>query len=226
MHRVKAKTDAEKDKKQSIQSQKRTISEDKLSKPTARRRSSQRGINPTLPLSPTAISPRAPVPILSTTTESPTNTFTPVHNSAQSFTPQSGSGSSPGTSELIYPFSLTTQGIYTPFGNSPPLFPVGAAGQAPVTQAEMMDVNRDDDSGHFWQSLFGPPGSSLQPPQAFSGFVQPFVAQGVSPERATGEFRDPNDVDMGETAGLDDVDTGLVDWGDFIAQCSQVWVTE
>jgi hypothetical protein len=225
MHRVKAKTEAEKDKKQSISTQKRNISEDKLSKPTARRRSSQRTTTSTLPLSPTAISPRAPVPILTTAIESPTNAFTPVHTSTQSFTPQSGSGSSPGTSELIYPFSLTTQGIYTPFGNSPPLFPVSAS-QAPVTQGEMMDVNRDDDSGQFWQSLFGPPGSSLQPPQAFLGFTQPFVAQEGSLERVTGEFREPHDVDMGETAGLDDVDTGLVDWGDFIAQCSQVWVTE
>ena len=53
----------------------------------------------------------------------------------------------------------------------------------------------------------------------------------TSPNRAPGEFRDPNDVniDMGmDSSGvnLDEIDTGLVDWGEFIAQCSQVWVTE
>jgi len=131
------------------------------------------------------------------------------------------------------------QGIYTPFGNSPPLFPV--AGQQSHVQLppEMMgDMTREDDgSGQFWQSLFGPPGSSIPPPSFGVGFPQPAFgnaqANNTSPGRATGEFRDPNDVniDMGgdNTAGgvnLDDIDNGLVDWGDFIAQCSQVWVTE
>jgi hypothetical protein len=221
MHRVKAKTDA--DKKEFIPGQKRSASDDKMSKPQQRRRSSQQGKLP-VPLSPTAISPRAPTLPLLAAQESPTNAFTPGVHTSQSFTPQSGSTSSPGGSELIYPFSLTQQGIYTPFGNSPPLFPV--AGQQQPVQNEMMDVTRDDDSGQFWQSLFGPPGSSLQPPLYTQGFAAPF--QGQSPGRATGEFRDPNDVGIDITEGgevnLDDA--GLVDWGDFIAQCSQVWVTE
>jgi hypothetical protein len=132
------------------------------------------------------------------------------------------------------------QGIYTPFGNSPPLFPV--AGQHPHVQIlpEMMgDMTREDDgSGQFWQSLFGPPGSSIPTPSFGGGFPQPAFtnagANSTSPGRAMGgEFRDPNDVniEMGGDNGsagvnMEDIDTGLVDWGDFIAQCSQVWVTE
>jgi hypothetical protein len=34
------------------------------------------------------------------------------------------------------------------------------------------------------------------------------------------------DNTAGGGVNLDDIDNGLVDWGDFIAQCSQVWVTE
>jgi hypothetical protein len=133
----------------------------------------------------------------------------------------------------------TQQGIYTPFGNSPPLFPVASATQPHVSlPAEMLDMTRgeDDGSGQFWQSLFGPPGSSLPPPQYAHGFAQPGIGsannQGnTSPNRAPGEFRDPNDVNIdmgGDSSGvnLDEIDTGLVDWGEFIAQCSQVWVTE
>jgi hypothetical protein len=134
------------------------------------------------------------------------------------------------------------QGIYTPFGNSPPLFPV--AGQHPHVQLppEMMgDMAREDDgTGQFWQSLFGPPGSSIPPPSFGAGLPQPAFTNAAAnstspPVRAMGaEFRDPNDVniDMGgdNTTGggvnLDDIDNGLVDWGDFIAQCSQVWVSE
>src|ERR1700738_832421 len=136
MYRVKAKTDAEKDKTLSIVTQKRNASEDKtaMSKPSQhKRRSSQRtgSAGNTMPPSPTAISPHTTIQshsIHSTApTGSPTNAFTPVVNSSQSFTPQSGhsgSTSSPGGSEMIYPFSLGTHpGLYTPFGNSPPLFP-------------------------------------------------------------------------------------------------------
>jgi len=116
--------------------------------------------------------------------------------------------------------------------------------------ADMMDLNNnrssqeDDIAGHFWQSLFGPPGSSLPPnnySQSFSNaaFAPPLpqntnsFAEGTSsPSRTTREFRDPNDINMdsgGDVAAeptLDEMDNGLVDWGDFIAQCSQVWVTE
>jgi hypothetical protein len=131
----------------------------------------------------------------------------------------------------------TQQGIYTPFGNSPPLFPV--AGQQSLVQLppEMVDMNRgeDDGSGQFWQSLFGPPGSSLPPPQYTQSFAHPGLTsanQGnTSPTGPSGQFRDPNDINIdmsGDSAGvgLDEIDTGLVDWGEFIAQCSQVWVTE
>lgn len=247
MHRVKAKVEAEKDKKQTLAGQKRAAPDsDKssVSRPTQRRRSSQQkggsGSN-ALPPSPTAISPLTtthPMISASGATGSPTSTFTPAGvNGTRSFTPQSQSGSSPGGSELIYPFAMG-QGIYTPFGNSPPLFPVAGQHSHVQLPPEMMDMTREDDgSGQFWQSLFGPPGSSIPPP-SYNGFPQPAFgsAQGnsTSPSRATGEFRDPNDVNIdmgGETSSggavnLDDIDTGLVDWGDFIAQCSQVWVTE
>jgi hypothetical protein len=241
MHRVKAKVEAEKDKKLLTQGQKRSASDDKASasRPTQRRRGSQqRGGSGSAahPPSPTAISPLTTSHSILGPTGSPTSSFTPVGvNGTRSFTPQSQSGSSPGGSELIYPFAMGQQGIYTPFGNSPPLFPV-AGGQQVQLPAEIMDVTREDDgSGQFWQSLFGPPGSSLPPPQYSQGFTQPVFATALqnhtSPSRTTGEFRDPNDVniDMGgdSSAGnLDEIDTGLVDWGEFIAQCSQVWVTE
>jgi hypothetical protein len=138
---------------------------------------------------------------------------------------------------MIFPFAMgTQQGIYTPFGNSPPLFPVTGHTQQTHLPAEMMDMGREDDgSAHLWQSLFGPPGSSLPPSSYSQGFPQPVFPStqhgSTSPGRTTGEFRDPNDVtiDMGgESTGvnMDDLDAGLVDWGDFIAQCSQVWVTE
>lgn len=226
MHRVKAKTEAEKDKKQTIP-QKRMMTDDKMSKPQARRRSSLQ--RTAMPTSPTAISPHTThpsLPIIPGTT-SPTNTFTPIHTSAQSFTPQSASGSSPGGSELIYPFSLTTQGIYTPFGNSPPLFPVQTQHHVQLPNEITEPPRENDDSGQFWQSLFGPPGSSIQPPQHFGGIPQGFSGQGTS---GTGEFREPNNetgtgVEL-EGVNLDEIDNGLVDWGDFIAQCSQVWVTE
>jgi len=246
MHRVKSKVEAEKDKKHSLGNQKRAAVDDKssLSRLQQRRRLSQQkggsGAN-ALPPSPTTISALASsYPMLaSTATGSPTSAFTPTGlNGTRSFTPQSqsASGSSPGGSELIYPFAMS-QGIYTPFGNSPPLFPV--AGQQLHVQlpAEMMDVTSEDDgSGQFWHSAFGRPGSSILPAPYGAPFPQPVLgnAQGnnTSPSRATGEFRDPNDVniDMGGDSGmgvnLDEIDTGLVDWSDFIAQCSQVWVTE
>src|SRR5271154_995003 len=249
MHRVKAKVEAEKDKKQTVAGHKRAAPDDKSSisgRPPQRRRSSQKGSSGSnaLPPSPTAISPLTTShPMLSTTaaTGSPTSTFTPVGvNGTRSFTPQSGSGSSPSGTELIYPFAMG-QGIYTPFGNSPPLFPVAGQNSHVQLPPEMMgDMTREDDgTGQFWQSLFGPPGSSIPPPSFGAGFPQPAFTNATAnstspPGRATGaEFRDPNDVniDMGgdNTAGgvnLDDIDNGLVDWGDFIAQCSQVWVTE
>ena len=252
MHRVKAKVEAEKDKKQSVASQKRAAPDDKsnMSRPQLqRRRSSQqrRGSGPTptttLPPSPTAISPltsitnTASLPVLaSNPTGSPTSSFTPVSvNGTRSFTPQSQSGSSPG--EVIYPFTLG-QRIYTPFGNSPSLYPVGGQEQqqsAPLP-AEIVDVTDEDDgSGQFWQSFFGPSGSSLPPPTYNqSGFAQPFAStqqsggSNISPDHATGEFRDPNNVNIdtgGDVSGIN-WDDGLVDWSDFIAQCSQVWVTE
>src|SRR5271170_380599 len=216
MHRVKAKVEAEKDKKQTLAGQKRAAPDDKSpvsGRPPQRRRSSQQkggsGSN-ALPPSPTAISPFTTNHAMlsaSAATGSPTSTFTPAGvNGARSFTPQSQSGSSPSGTELIYPFAMG-QGIYTPFGNSPPLFPV--AGQQSHVQLppEMMgDMTREDDgSGQFWQSLFGPPGSSIPPPSFGVGFPQPAFTSGAasnpSPSgRATGgEFRDPNDVniDMG-----------------------------
>lgn len=251
MHRVKAKVEAEKDRKQTQQGQKRSASEEKLSRPQQRRRSSQQrgGSGSGAVTSPTPISPRttsAPtLPMLATggPTGSPTNSFNVSVNGTRSFTPQSQTGSSPGGSELVFPFAMgAQQGIYTPFGNSPPLFPVASGVQSHVSlPTEMMgEMNRgeDDGSGQFWQSLFGPPGSSLPPPQYTHGFAHPGMSsannQGnMSPNRITGEFRDPNDVniDMGgdsSTGGvnLDEIDNGLVDWGEFIAQCSQVWVTE
>jgi hypothetical protein len=249
MHRVKAKVEAEKDKKQLNPSHKRSATDEKsLNRPQQRRRSSQqRGGSGTaaIPTSPTAISPRTTnpsVPILgnsnSGVTGSPTNTFTPggVNGTNRSFTPQSQTGSSP-SSEMVFPFAMgTQQGIYTPFGNSPPLFPVAGQTQQGQLPAEILDMGRDDDgSSHLWRSLFGPPGSSLPPTSFSQGFSQPVVTstqQGnTSPGRATGEFRDPNDInmDMGEESSgvnLGDIDAGLVDWSDFIAQCSQVWVTE
>lgn len=136
---------------------------------------------------------------------------------------------------MVFPFAMgTQQGIYTPFGNSPPLFPVAGQSQQGQLPAEIMDMGRGDDT-HLWQSLFGPPGSSLPPAsysQGFSQHLDTSTHQGnSSPGRTAGEFRDPNDVDIdmgGESTGvnLGDIDAGLVDWSDFIAQCSQVWVTE
>src|SRR5271167_253712 len=113
MHRVKAKVEAEKWKKQSVPSQKRAASDDKSnmsrSQQQQRRRSSQQrsGSVPTpttLTRSPTAISPLtsitniASLPVLAgNPTASPTSSFTPVSvNGTRSFTPQSQSGSSPG----------------------------------------------------------------------------------------------------------------------------------
>jgi len=258
MHRVKAKVEAEKDKKQGVQPPKRAAPDEKaaaMGRPQQRRRlSTQRGGSgaSALPASPTAISPLATSSAShainannNTTTGSPSSSFTPVGGNGSSFTPQSQTGSSPGGSELIYPFALGQHGIYTPFGNSPPLFPVSNQQQNVQLPSEMLEVSREEEvSGQFWQSLFGPPGSLL-PPHQFSGqgFSQqqvPIMAaaaqNSTSPTRTTGEFRDPNDinVDMGGSAGdtsssglnLDEIDTGLVDWGEFIAQCSQVWVTE
>jgi hypothetical protein len=252
MYRVKAKVKTEKDKKQSVASQKRAAPEDKsnLSRPQQqqRRRSSQprggSGPSPTttLPRSPTAISPLTSIinttslPVLaSNPTSSPTSSFTPVSvNGTRSFTPQSQSGSSPG--EVIYPYTLG-RGMYNPFGNSSTLYPLGQQQQqSALLPAEMVDVpGEDNGSGQFWQSLFGPPRTSLPPPTYNqSGFAQPFAStqQGggsnISPDRATGEFRDPNVVNIdtgGDVSGLY-LDDELVDWSDFIAQCSQVWVTE
>jgi hypothetical protein len=245
MHRVKAKVEAEKDKKHAaLQGVKRATTDDKsTSRPQQRRHSSQKGPSgaSALPPSPSAISPltinAGSHPVLANqATGSPTNSFTPVGlNGTRSFTPQSQTTSSPAGSELIYPFNSMGPGIYTPFGNSPPLFPVVANPINVQLPPETIDVAREDEGpGQFWQSLFGPPGSSLPPPQYNLGLNQhPFSnSQGANTSsRQTGEFRDPNDVnmDVGEsTAGvnLDDIDNGLVDWGDFIAQCSQVWVTE
>ena len=249
MYRVKAKIAVENDKKQLVQGQKRAAPEEKLNAPRAqqRRRSSQQkgGSAPsTITPSPNTISPVTPnLPILTSSapTGSPPTTFTPTTaNGTQSFTPQSQSGSSPGGSELIYPFALGQQGLYTSFGNSPPLFPLALQQQQQVQfPADMVSHSREDDgTGPFWQSLFGPPGGSLPLPQHLQGFNQltfaPTQQQAtVSPNRTTGEFRDPNDLNLdfggdNETPGvkLDEIDGGLVDWGDFIAQCSQVWVTE
>ena len=244
MHRVKAKVEAENDKKQTMASQKRTATDDNspVSRPQQRRLfSQQRGGSGAaiLPPSPTAISPLTStnhsLPLLAgNPTVSPTSSFTPVGvNGTRSFTPQSQNESSPGGSELVYPFALGGQGIYTPFGNSPPFFPVAGQEHIPT---EIMDITKreDDGSGQLWQSIFGPPGSSLPPPQYSQGFAQPFAtAQGegnISLDGATGEFKDPNDVNIdwgGDPSSMGvDLDDGLVDWGDFIAQCSQVWVTE
>jgi len=245
MHRVKAKVEAEKDKKQTLAGQKRAATEDKSSvpRPQQRRRSSQQrgGSGPTP--SPTGISPLTStnhsLPLLaSNPTASPTSSFTPVGvNGTPSFTSQSQTGSSPSGSELIYPFAVGGQVVYTPFGNSPPLFPVAGQQRQVQLPVEMMDVTKreDDGSGQFWQALFGPPGSSLPPVQySQHGFAQPFataqVEGNISRDRAMGEFRDPNDVNIdlgGDSLSIGvDLDDGLVDWGDFIAQCSQVWVTE
>ena len=244
MNRVKDKIEAENDKKQTLANQKWTAPDHQPShsRPQQRRRSSQQkgGSGASgLPLSPSTISPTTSTyPILSAATGSPTSTFTPAGvNGTKSFTPQSQSGSSPGGSELIYPFAMG-QGMYTPFGNSPPLFSVSGQNSNMLLPSEMVDVTREDDgSGQFWQSLFGPSGNLIPPPSYGAAFPQPGFAsaQGNSMflGRATGEFRDPNDTNI-DTGGennstgvnLDDIDTGLVDWGDFIAQCSQVWVTE
>jgi hypothetical protein len=265
MHRVKSKIEAEKDKKQQTM---RRVAEDKSTRPAIhRRRPSQQpgsSASAAAPVSPASISPRmttnAPMSMLSGNgpTGSPTQSFTPiaVNGTNRSFTPQSQTGSSP-SSELVYPFTVIGglhQGLYTPFGNSPPLFPVPGGKQSqqpqPMTlSADMMDLNNhrssqeDDSTGHFWQSLFGPPGSSLPPnhySQSFSNavFVPPSMQNANSSiertsslNRITREFRDPNDVniDSGDVVAeptLDEMENGLVDWGDFIAQCSQVWVTE
>jgi hypothetical protein len=255
MHRVKSNIEEEKDKKQLAFRR----SDDKPVRPQLHRRrpSQQRGPSGAAPVSPSSISPRTttnpPVPLLPANgpTESPTQSFTPigVNGATRSFTPQSQTGSSP-SSERVYPFTTVgsmQQGLYTPFGNSPPLFPVpgGSASQQSQGQLglanDMMELSNraseDDTSGHFWQSLFGPPGSSLprhQYPQSLSSavFVLPQNNERTSPGRTTTEFRDPNDINMDGTgevtadAMLDEMDNGLVDWGDFIAQCSQVWVTE
>ena len=262
MHRVQAKIEAEKDKKQASTGQKRAGPDDKsgTNRTPQRRRSSQQragsGATGILLSSPTAISPLTagpPGPLhqllpngSSNVAGSPTATFTPANaNGTGSFTPQSGNSSSPGGPEFVYPFALTGQGIYTPFGNSPPLFPVAtqAAAHPMHIPAQLLDVKRgeDDNSGQFWQSLFGPSGSSLAPSQyQLQGLEQPFASsttttlqQGHSsgdgpPSPGQGEFKDPNDVNV-DFAGGDmsmNFDDGLVDWSDFIAQCSQVWVTE
>ena len=247
MHRVKANIEAEKDKRQNL---KRPASDDKsIPKPQQRRRSSQQRGNSgsaAIPVSPTAISPRNPSLSMhpgANPTGSPTNSFTPVNiNGTRSFTPQSQTGSSP-SSDLVFPFTTamgTQQGIYTPFGNSPPLFPVSGHSQMslPSDMVEMSSRHEDDGSGQFWQSLFGPPGISFPPHQYSQNFSSSVFNSGnqahsTSPNQTAGEFRDPNDVNMdirGESSGgtttLDEMDNGLVDWGDFIAQCSQVWVTE
>jgi hypothetical protein len=134
---------------------------------------------------------------------------------------------------LTYQLALG-QGIYTPFGNSPLIFP--GTGQTPPVQlpGEMVgDVtarSEDDSSGRFWHTFFVPPGSSLPPPTVQQeGFTQPFFGTNMSPGYATGGFRDPNNVDLnmiGDSFGIGNIEDGLVDWADFIAQCSQVWVTE
>jgi hypothetical protein len=243
MHRVRAKVEAEKDKKLNM---KRPASEDKsAARPPQRRRPSQQRGNSggnAAPVSPTAISPRTtsnPLSIMSNPTASPTNSFTPVGvNGKGSYTPQSQTGSSP-SSELVYPFTTamgTQQGLYTPFGNSPPLFPVqGQTGLSlPSDMLEVTKPHDDDGTGQFWQSLFGPPGSSLPPHQYSQNFSNSMFnhsnnQEKTSPSQTQGEFRDPNNMDLiGDSTGnsLEDMDSGLVDWGDFIAQCSQVWVTE
>jgi len=109
--------------------------------------------------------------------------------------------------------------------------------------AQVLDIKSGEDgnSGQFWHSLFGQSGSSLPAPQyPPQDFAQPFASsttmtlqQGYSSgdgrsSPGPGEFKDPNDVNV-ELAGGDmsmNFDDGLVDWSDFIAQCSQVWVTE
>jgi len=243
MHRVRAKIETEKDKRQNL---KRPAQDDKsVSRPQQRRRSSQQRVSSgNVALSPTAISPRTSantsLPMIqgNNPTGSPTNSFTPVVNGTQSFTPQSQTGSSP-SSELVYPFTTAMgmqQGLYTPFGNSPPLFPVSGQTAMPIPN-EIVEISKsqeDDGSGQFWQSLFGPPGSSLPPhqySQNFSNTVYSNNPSTTSPNQRQAEFRDPNDVNMdvsGDSTGgnLEEMDNGLVDWGDFIAQCSQVWVTE
>ena len=259
MHRVQAKIEAEKDKTQASTVQKRAGVDDKSApnRPPQRRRSSQQragsGATSTLPPSPTAISPLTaglpgpPHPLLpnggSNPAGIPTATFSAANmNGTGSFTPQSGSSSSPGGSELVYPFALTGQGIYTPFGNSPPLFPVAmqAAAHPVHIPAQLLDIKsgEDDNPGQFWQSLFGQTGSSFPAPQYPSqDFAQPFASSttmtlqqghssGDGPSSpGPGEFKDPNDINVGGDMSMN-FDDGLVDWSDFIAQCSQVWVTE
>jgi hypothetical protein len=243
MDRVKAKVEAEIDKRQTSGDRKRSQSNEKPSIVRRRRsRSPQKGEPGTiaLPPSPTAMSLTAstntilPIPTSNGATGSPTSVFTPAGvNGTPSFTSQSQTASSPGGPEYIYPVPMS-QGIYIPFGNSPPLFPVSGQHHQMQLAAEVMDVTRaNDGSGQYWQSLFRPSGNPLPPPQYAQAMAHPALApiqQGnLSPGGTTVEFRDPNDhIDMEDPAGinLDEIDSELVDWGDFIAQCSQVWVTE
>lgn len=243
MNRVKKKVEAEIDKKQTLAGQKRSPSIEKLSTVRRRRsRSQQRGGSgaTALPPSPTVMSLAStnttlPIPTSGGPTGSPTSAFTPVGvNGTPTFTAQSQTGSSPDGPEPIYPFTMN-QGIYIPFGNSPPLFPVSGQHQSMQLPTEMMDVTHENDgSGQFWHSLFVPSGNPLPPPHYVQAIAHPALAsvqQGnLSPGVTTGEFRDPNDIriDMEDPVGInfDEIDNGLVDWGDFIAQCSQVWVTE
>lgn len=245
MDRVKAKIAAETEKKQQAQSQKRAADDKStVPRPQQRHRSSQQKSgsgSSTLPASPNPISPiNSNAPILANTaaTGSPTSSFVTVSvNGAQSFTPQSQSVSSPGGTELIYPFTL---GQHTSFGNSPPLLPVaGQQQQQAQLPAEMIEVSHEEaeGTGQFWHSLFGPPVGLLPMPQYAPGYNMQMFASAQqhassSPNRTMGEFRDPNDMnfgiggDIGGQLNLDEIDSGLMDWGDFIAQCSQVWVTE
>jgi hypothetical protein len=245
MERVKVKVEAEIDKKQSSAGQKRPASDEKPSIARRRRaRSRQKGESGTIPLppSPTAMSlttstnTTLPIPTSGGAAGSPISPFTPVGvNGTPSLASQSQTGSSPGGPESVYPLSMG-QGIFIPFGNSPPLFPVIGQHQQMQLAAEMPDVTRENDgSGQFWQSGFGPSGVPFPPPQypqtiAYPAMI-PVQQENLSSGGTTVEFRDPNGVqiDMGvdpEGINLDDIDNGLMDWGDFIAQCSQVWVTE
>jgi hypothetical protein len=233
MHRVKAKVEAERDKKQQTQAQKRSASEDKnAQRPTQRRRSSQ---PKSAGLEPSPISPLAPslssIGNATGTTASPTSAFPPVGtNGTQSITPQSQSGSSPGGPELMHPFTMGQSGVYTSFGNSPPLFPI--PGQLPLVNlpAEVTsDVREEDNSGQFWQ-LFGPPGSALPPHNYGPNFVYEPQQTNTSPIQVATEFQNPNNVNTGHIpvegasgVNLEDIDSELVDWGEFIAHCSQVW---
>ena len=244
LNRVKEKVENEKDKMQQAPAQKRSASEDKfVARSAQRRRSSQTNSTAVEPSS-TAISPvNASHPMTSNIVTSntsgvaggPTSSFTPFSVIGyRPFTPQSqtGTGSSPAGSDLVHPFAVGQQGIYTSFENSPPSFPLPGQQQS-STQMSVESVSNDY-SAQFWQGLFGPPGSSLPLLQHNREVSQQSARQSDAvPNQTAGEPKHLDDVNNEDRraenssgVNLEEIDSGLVDWGDFIAQCSQVWVTE